>query len=191
MWSKNSIYEAGMFGSLKGYQRRFIDDFMSKPKDWPTPYEAFPIPNGMNDVEYDNLKDQEENPERAKRVEKYNLQFAKKYRDARTPIMIAYEIEPGFWSLNDAANPDSIICQIDHNDKVFRFTAYESDAAQTVQNYALKVFRDKYQEGYDKKRSLVMKKLPKDYTTSSQIVTKDFTNSKYLTKLDVLKFFKA
>jgi len=176
MWEKNSIYEAGTFGTLKPYSKEFIDAFMTKPKDWPTPYEEFPLKNGQNDQEYSKTGDH---------IKKYNLKFA------RTPLLVAFEVEPGFWSLNMAANPDIIVCQIDHNDKVFRFSEVEGDDALTARTYAGKIFRDNYVQGYNKKRSQVVKGAATNYTTSTDIVQKDFTNSKFLTKLDISNFFKV
>jgi len=196
MWLENSIYEAGSFKSMRDYQKRFVIDFMAKPKDWPVPYEQFPIPDGMNDVEYDNIKDAEENPTRQEYVKKYNLAFAKAARDRRTPLLVCYEIEPGFYSLNMASNPNSIACQIDHNDKLFRHSEVDSDEALTVRTLAAKLFQQNYMFGYDKKKSVSLSRTQRNaqrgaYNVSTELVTKDFANVKYLTKLDITNFFRA
>lgn len=175
MWVENTIYEAGQYGTLKDYSKLFIDAFMTKPKDWPVPYEEFPIKNGQTDQEFSGVDS---------RIKKYNLKFA------RTPLLVAFEIEPGFWSLNLASDPNIVVCQIDHNDKVYRLGETISDEVMTALTYATRIFKYSY-AGYDKKTNRPARGKGLGYTTSAEIVTKDFTNSKYLTRLDLTSFFRA
>jgi hypothetical protein len=175
-WSDDSIYEAGKF-SMKPYSKAFVDEFMAKPKDWPVPYEKFPLKEGETDQDYSGTKEY---------IKKYNLKDI-----ARTPLLVVYEIEPGFWSLNLASNPDVVIAQIDHNDKLLRIPEVEGDDALTARNYVAKVFRQRYIDDYDTSRGQVKKKRDTDYSTTAEIVTKDFTNSKYITKMDLTYLWKV
>lgn len=160
-----TIYEAQGF-KMKKYSQEFIDAFLMKPGS----NDDLPVKDGMNDKEFTGVKS--------------NMPH---YRDA---LLVAFEIEPGVWSLNLAKDPDTIICQIDHNKKLLRITEVTTPDALTAQSYAISVFNKKYRKSYDTKRSVVTRRHDDDYSMSSDVIVKDFTNSKFITYLDISKLFK-
>lgn len=170
MLYENTIYEAGGY-TLKPYSKSFIDAFMTKPEH------DFPLKDGMTDQEYSGTD---------KYIKKFGLE-----KIARSPLLVAYEVEDGVWSLNLASDPDIVIAQIDHANKLYRTPEVESPEARTAQIYTNSLFRNIYIHDYDKKRSVVKKRHDDDYGRTAEIITKDWTNSKFLTRLDISNLWKS
>jgi len=160
---EGTIYEAGGF-RMKDYSMWFIDAFLTKPD------KKFPLKEGMTDKEYSGVKSH---------MSHY-----------RPPLLVVFEVEPGVWSLNLAKDPDTVICQIDHNEKVLRLSDSTDREVVTARGYAKKIFDRTYRKSYDTKRSVVTRSHDDDYGVTTDIITKDFTNSKYISKLDISSLLK-
>ncbi len=160
---EESIYEAGKF-KMAQYSKDFIDDFLTKPD------KSFPLKNGMTDKDYSGVRDD--------------------MAHYRPPLLVVYEIEPDIWSLNLAEDPDTVVCQIDHKDKLLRIPEPVSDEAKTAVYYAMNAFNSSYIQNYSKKRSVVLKGTDTDYKKTGEIIEKDFTHSKYITRFDISNLFK-